>query len=181
MKRFREDIQAVKTHDAAARTTLEIILTYAGLHALWAHRFSSFLSRHQLKLLARINSQLCRFFTGIEIHPGAQIGRRVFIDHGMGVVIGETAVVGDDVVIFHGVTLGGTGKDSGQRHPSIGKGVLLSAHVQVLGPITIGEYAKIGAGAVVLKDIPAYATAVGLPAKVVKINQDQKEVRKSDD
>lgn len=171
MKKLREDIQAIKQHDAAARTTLEIVLTYAGLHALWAHRISSFLHRHRLKLLARINSQVSRFFTGIEIHPGATIGHRVFIDHGMGVVIGETAVVGDDVVIFHGVTLGGTGKDQGQRHPTIGQGVLLSAHVQVLGPITIGEYAKIGASAVVLTDIPAYATAVGLPAKVVKISE----------
>lgn len=174
MKRIREDIQVIKQHDAAARTTLEIVLTYAGLHALWSHRISSFLYRHRLKLLARINSQLCRFFTGIEIHPGAVIGRRVFIDHGMGVVIGETAVVGDDVTIFHGVTLGGTGKDKGQRHPEIGQGVLLSAHVQVLGPITIGDYAKIGASAVVLGDIPAYATAVGLPAKVVKINEENR-------
>lgn len=180
VKRIREDIQAVKNHDAAARTTLEIILTYAGLHALWGYRFSHFLQRHRLKLLARINSQLIRFLTGIEIHPGAKIGRRVFIDHGMGVVIGETAIVGDDVVIFHGVTLGGTGKDLGHRHPKIGNGVLLSAHVQVLGPITIGENAKIGAAAVVLSDIPANATAVGIPAKVIRINQPNKisEVKK---
>lgn len=171
MKRFREDINTIKENDAAARTTLEIVLTYAGLHALWAHRFSSFLHRHRLKLVARINSQVCRFFTGIEIHPGATLGRRIFIDHGMGVVIGETAIVGDDVVIFHGVTLGGTGKDSGHRHPNIGTGVLLSAHVQVLGPIMIGDYAKIGASAVVLQDIPAHTTAVGIPAKVVKINE----------
>lgn len=168
MKRIREDIQAVKQNDAAARTTLEIVLTYAGLHALWGHRLSHWLHKHGLKLLARINSQLGRFFTGIEIHPGAQIGRRVFIDHGMGVVIGETAIVGDDVVIFHGVTLGGTGKDCGQRHPTVGNGVLLSAHVQVLGPVKIGAYAKIGAAAVVLTDIPAYATAVGIPARVVR-------------
>ena len=175
MKRIREDIQAVKRHDAAARTTLEIVLTYAGVHALWGHRLSHWLYRHQLRLLGRINSQLCRFFTGIEIHPGAQIGRRVFIDHGMGVVIGETAVVGDDVIIFHGVTLGGTGKEAGQRHPTIGNHVLLSAQVQVLGPIKIGDYAKIGAAAVVLHDIPAHATAVGIPARVVRINQDHQE------
>lgn len=168
MRRIREDIQAAKKYDVAARCTLEIVLTYAGVHALWGHRISHFLHRHGLLLLARINSQLCRFFTGIEIHPGAKIGRRVFIDHGMGVVIGETAIVGDDVQIFHGVTLGGTGKESGKRHPTIGNGVLLSAHVQVLGPITIGDHAKIGASAVVLKDIPAYATAVGIPAKVVR-------------
>lgn len=171
MKRIREDINTIKENDAAARTTLEIVLTYAGLHALWAHRLSSFLHRHRLKLVARINSQVCRFFTGIEIHPAATIGRRVFIDHGMGVVIGETAIIGDDVIIFHGVTLGGTGKDSGQRHPIIGNGVLLSAHVQVLGPITIGNYAKIGASAVVLQDVPAHATAVGIPAKAIKINE----------
>lgn len=165
---MREDIQAVKKNDPAARTTLEVVLTYPGVHAIWAHRVSHFLFKHRLKLLARINAQFWRFITGIEIHPGATLGRRVFIDHGMGVVIGETAEVGDDVVIFHGVTLGGTGKDGGKRHPTIEAGVLLSAHSQILGPITIGKEAKIGAAAVVLKDIPAGATAVGIPAKVVK-------------
>lgn len=169
MGRIAEDIQAVKRNDPAARHTLEIVLTYPGVHALWSHRASQFLFRHKLKLLARINSQFWRFMTGIEIHPGAQIGRRVFIDHGMGIVIGETAEVGDDVVIFHGVTLGGTGKECGKRHPTVKTGALLSAHSQILGPITIGEYAKIGAAAVVLKDVPAYATAVGIPAKVVKV------------
>lgn len=168
-----EDIQAIKQNDPAARTTLEVILTYPGLHAIWAHRVSHFLFMHGFKLLARINSQFWRFITGIEIHPGARIGRRVFIDHGMGVVIGETAEVGDDVVIFHGVTLGGTGKECGKRHPTIGNGVLLSAQAQILGPITIGEGAKIGASAVVLMDIPAGATAVGIPAKVVKQKRSQ--------
>lgn len=169
MGKLREDIQAVKVNDPAARHTLEIVLTYPGLHALWSHRVSQWLFRHKLKLLARLNSQFWRFITGVEIHPGAQIGRRVFIDHGMGIVIGETAEIGDDVVIFHGVTLGGTGKECGKRHPTIKNGVLLSAHSQILGPITIGEQAKIGASAVVLQDVPAYGTAVGIPAKVVKI------------
>lgn len=168
MGRMREEIQAVKQNDPAARTTLEVALTYPGVHAIWAHRVSHFLHRRRLKLLARINSQFWRFITGIEIHPGAKIGRRVFIDHGMGVVIGETAEIGDDVVIFHGVTLGGTGKDCGKRHPTIKNGVLLSAQAQILGPITIGEGAKIGASAVVLKDVPAGATAVGIPAKLVR-------------
>lgn len=169
---IREDIQAVKKNDPAARTTLEVVLTYPGVHAIWAHRVSHFLFKHQFKLLARINAQFWRFITGIEIHPGARIGRRVFIDHGMGVVIGETAEVGDDVLIFHGVTLGGTGKECGKRHPTIKNGVLLSAQSQILGPITIGEGAKIGASAVVLMDIPAGATAVGIPAKVVKVEKE---------
>ncbi|MGO2265394.1 MAG: serine O-acetyltransferase EpsC [Vagococcus salmoninarum] len=181
MKRISEDIQAVKDNDPAAGRTLEVVLTYPGLHALWAHRVSHFLYRHQLKLLARMNAQFWRFLTGVEIHPGARIGRRVFIDHGMGVVIGETAQVGDDVVIFHGVTLGGTGKEVGKRHPTIAKGVLLSAHSQILGPITIGEYAKIGAAAVVLKDVPAYGTAVGIPAKVVKIETPGLQVIRSEE
>ncbi|KAF1302612.1 MULTISPECIES: serine O-acetyltransferase EpsC [Enterococcus] len=163
-------IASAKRNDPAARSTLEILLTYPGVHALFWHRWSHFLYRHHWFLLAKLNAQFWRFLTGIEIHPGAQIGQGVFIDHGMGVVIGETAVVEDDVVLFHGVTLGGTGKHTGKRHPTVKKGAMLSTNVQILGPVTIGEYAKIGASAVVLEDIPAGATAVGIPAKVVRIN-----------
>lgn len=133
------------------------------------HRFSHFLYQHHWYLLAKVNAQFWRFITGIEIHPGAVIGQGVFIDHGMGVVIGETAIIKDDVVMYHGVTLGGTGKEKKKRHPTIETGVLLSAHAQILGPITIGADAKVGAGAVVLEDIPEAATAVGVPAKVVRI------------
>lgn len=162
-------ITATKKNDPAARSTLDIVLTYPGFHALFWHRWSHFLYRHRLFLLAKLNAQFLRFLTGIEIHPGAEIAKGVFIDHGMGVVIGETAVVEEDVVLFHGVTLGGTGKDKGKRHPTVKRGAIISAHVQILGPVTIGEYAKIGAGAVVLQDIPNEATAVGIPAKVVRI------------
>lgn len=165
---MREDIQTVKQQDPAARHTLEVILTYPGIHALWLHRLSYFLHHHQLKLLAKVIATINRFLTGIEIHPGAQIGRRVFIDHGMGLVIGETAVVEDDVVLFHGVTLGGTGKEKGKRHPTIKKGAYISAHAQVLGPIVIGKETKIGASSVVLESVPDYSTAVGIPAKVVR-------------
>lgn len=133
------------------------------------HRWSHFLFQHRWYFLAKLTAQFWRFLTGIEIHPGAQIGQGVFIDHGMGVVIGETAIIEDDVVLFHGVTLGGTGKERGKRHPTVKTGAFLSAHAQILGPVTIGEYAKIGANAVVLKDIPAEATAVGIPAKIVRI------------
>ncbi len=169
MRRLKEDIEAVKYNDPAARSVLEILLTYPGLQAIWFHRISHFLYQHHFFLLAKIHAQFWRFITGIEIHPGAIIGHRVFIDHGMGLVIGETAVVEDDVVLHHGVTLGGTGKDKGKRHPTVKKGALISAHVQIIGPVTIGQGAKIGAGAVVLTDIPDYATAVGVPAKVVRI------------
>ncbi|MGX7030678.1 serine O-acetyltransferase EpsC [Vagococcus zengguangii] len=170
VSRFSEDIAAVRKNDPAARTTLEIVLTYPGLHAIWFHRLAHVLHRNHLKLLAKIIATFSRFLTGIEIHPGATLGRRLFIDHGMGVVIGETAEVGDDVVLFHGVTLGGTGKDQGKRHPTIGNGAYISAHAQILGPITIGESTKIGAASVVLQSVPDNATAVGIPAKVVKIN-----------
>lgn len=165
---IREEISVIKKNDPSVKSTLEILLTYPGFHAVLNHRLAHFFYRYKLYLLAKILATISRFFTGIEIHPGAKIGRRLFIDHGMGVVIGETAIVGDDVIIFHGVTLGGTGKETGQRHPKVGNHVLLSAHVQVLGPIEIGDYAKIGASAVVLKSIPAHTTAVGIPAKVVK-------------
>lgn len=170
MEWFKRAVIAVKKNDPAARTTAEVILTYPGLHALFWHRFSHYLYRHRLYLIAKMNAQFWRFITGIEIHPGATIGTGVFIDHGMGIVIGETAEIEDDVVLFHGVTLGGTGKETGKRHPTIKKGAMLSANAQILGPITIGKDAKIGAGAVVLKDIPDGATAVGIPAKVVRIN-----------
>lgn len=167
---MKEAIAATKRNDPAARTTLEIVLTYPGFHALFWHRWEHFLYRHHLYLLARIHAQMTRFFTGIEIHPGAVIGKGVFIDHGMGVVIGETAEVGDNVTLFHGVTLGGTGKDCGKRHPTVKDGALISAHAQILGPVVIGENSKIGASSVVLQDIPANATAVGTPAKIVRLN-----------
>lgn len=170
MEWFKRAVIAVKKNDPAARTTAEVILTYPGLHALFWHRFSHYLYRHRLYLIAKMNAQFWRFITGIEIHPGATIGTGVFIDHGMGIVIGETAEIEDDVVLFHGVTLGGTGKETGKRHPTVKKGAMLSANAKILGPITIGKDAKIGAGAVVLKDIPDGATAVGIPAKVVRIN-----------
>lgn len=167
---FKKAIAATKANDPAARTTLDIVLTYPGFHALFWHRWSHFLYRKRLFLLAKLNAQFWRFLTGIEIHPGAEIAQGVFIDHGMGVVIGETAVVEEGVVLFHGVTLGGTGKDCGKRHPTVLKGAMIAAHSQILGPITIGQNAKIGAAAVVLKDIPDNATAVGAPAKVVRLN-----------
>ena len=167
---MKRAIAAAKRNDPAARSTLDIVLTYPGFHALFWHRWSHFLYRHHWYLLAKMNAQFWRFITGIEIHPGAEIGEGVFIDHGMGVVIGETAVIEDDVVLFHGVTLGGTGKHTGKRHPTVKKGAMLSTNVQILGPITIGENAKIGASAVVLEDVPANVTAVGIPAKVVRIN-----------
>lgn len=166
---IKRAVAATKKNDPAARTTIEILLTYPGIHALFWHRVSHFLYQHRFYLLAKINAQLWRFITGIEIHPGAQISKGVFIDHGMGLVIGETAIIEEDVVLFHGVTLGGTGKDRGKRHPTVKKGALVSAHAQVLGPVTIGVAAKIGAGAVVINDIPDYATAVGVPARVVRI------------
>ncbi|MBO1307388.1 serine O-acetyltransferase [Enterococcus sp. 669A] len=171
MRWLKHALQAAKRNDPAAHSTLEILLTYPGFHALLGHRLSHFLYRHQLFLLAKLHAAWCRFLTGIEIHPGAQISHGVFIDHGMGLVIGETAVIEEDVVLFHGVTLGGTGKDTGKRHPTVRKGAMISAHAQVLGPIVVGAYAKVGASSVVLKEVPAYATVVGIPAAVVRINQ----------
>ena len=167
---WQEAIAAAKKNDPAVRTGLEVVLTYPGVHALFFHKFSHFLYRHQWFLLARIHSQFWRFLTGIEIHPGAKIAPGVFIDHGMGVVIRETAEVERDVVLFHGVTLGGTGKDTGKRHPTVRQGAFISANAQILGPIEIGVGSKIGAGAVVLEDIPADATAVGVPAKVARLH-----------
>ncbi|NTR67887.1 serine O-acetyltransferase [Enterococcus faecium] len=178
MSWFARAIDAAKRNDPAARSTAEIVLTYPGFHALFWHRFSHFLYQHRLFLLAKINAQFWRFLTGVEIHPGATIGTGVFIDHGMGIVIGETAEIEDDVILFHGVTLGGTGKETGKRHPTVKQGAMLSANVQILGPVTIGKNAKIGAGAVVLKDVPDDATAVGVPAKVVRIKGEK--VRRSE-
>src|SRR5688572_12357199 len=164
---LREQIETIKQRDPAATSTIEIILTYPGFHALVVHRLAAALRRRNLGLAARIVSHLGRFLTGIEIHPGAQIGRRLFIDHGMGVVIGETAVVGDDVTLYQGVTLGGTGKQKGKRHPTVGNSVVIGTGAHVLGAVTIGDGAKIGGGAVVLKDVPPFTTAVGVPARAV--------------
>jgi serine O-acetyltransferase len=168
--RIRKDIQVVFERDPAARSVLEIILTYPGVHAIILHRFSHFLYKRKLFLLARIISQVSRFLTGIEIHPGAVIGHGFFIDHGMGVVIGETTEIGDNVTIYQGVTLGGTGKEKGKRHPTIGNNVVISAGAKVLGSIKIGNNVKIGAGSVVLKDVPDNCTVVGIPGRVVVRN-----------
>jgi serine O-acetyltransferase len=159
--------RAIRERDPAARTGLEILLTYPGLHAVALHRLASALHRRGRRLLARLVSHVGRGLTGIEIHPGASVGRGVFIDHGMGVVVGETAVVGDDVTIYQGVTLGGTGKQRGKRHPTLGDGVVVGVGAAVLGAVTVGNGAKIGAGAVVLRDVPPHTTAVGVPARVV--------------
>jgi serine O-acetyltransferase len=166
-RNIQADIQAVFDRDPAARTTLEIVLTYSGIHALWSHRIAHFIYLRKGFLLARIISQINRFFTGIEIHPGARIGKGVFIDHGMGVVIGETCEIGDYVTIFQGVTLGGTGKEKGKRHPTIEDHVLVSSGAKILGSIRVGRCAKIGAGSVVLRDVPANSTVVGVPGRVV--------------
>ena len=168
LERFNDEINAIKEKDPAARRTIEIFLCYPGVWALFMHRISHFLWNHSLKLLARMNSTLARFLTGIEIHPGAQIGRRVFIDHGMGVVVGETTIVGDDVLIYQGVVLGGTTTQKTKRHPTIEKGVIIGAGAKVMGNITIGEYSKIGTGAVVLKDVPPESTCVGIPGRIVR-------------
>jgi serine O-acetyltransferase len=164
---IKEDISVVFERDPAARTHWEIITTYPGVHALIIHRLSHWLWRKRLFWLARFNSHLARWLTGIEIHPGATIGRRVFIDHGMGVVIGETAVIGNNCTLYHGVTLGGTSWNKGKRHPTLEEGVVIGAGAKVLGPITIGKGAKIGSNAVVVKDVPAEATAVGIPARIL--------------
>jgi serine O-acetyltransferase len=164
-KNLNYDLKRVLEDDPAARSKLEVFLLYPSIHALISYRFAHFLYKHKWFLLARMISQTSRFFTGIEIHPGATIGKGLFIDHGMGVVIGETAEVGDDVTIYHGVTLGGTGKDKGKRHPTVGNNVVIGAGAKVLGPIYVGDGAKIGANSVVLKDVVPKSTAVGAPAK----------------
>ena len=167
---WRETINIVKENDPAARTSLEVLLPYPGVKALAAHRVSHFLWNHGFKLLARMHSQFWRFWTQIEIHPGATIASGVFIDHGAGLVIGETAIVEKGVMLYHGVTLGGTGKDVGKRHPTVREGALVSAHAQVIGPIEIGAKAKVGAGAVVVSDVPSDVTVVGVPAKIVRVH-----------
>ena len=169
MTRLGETLAAYQARDPAARSKLEIFLLYPGVHAIIYHRIAHFLYCHHLKFLARFVSQWSRFWTGIEIHPGARIGRRFVIDHGMGIVIGETAEVGDDCLIYHGVTLGGTGKDQGKRHPTIGNNVMISCGAKVLGPFKVGDNSRIAANAVVLSEIPPDATAVGVPARVVRI------------
>ncbi|MEZ0237199.1 MAG: serine O-acetyltransferase [Methylophilaceae bacterium] len=174
---LREDIAVVFERDPAARTHWEVLTTYPGVHALILHRFSHWLWHCKLRWMARFSSHIGRWLTGIEIHPGATIGRRVFIDHGMGVVIGETAVIGDDCTLYHGVTLGGTSWKKGKRHPTLERGVVIGAGAKVLGPITVGEEAKIGSNAVVVKDVPAGATAVGIPARIL----DQEKARQRDD
>ena len=169
-KRLRADIRAVKERDPAARSTIEILFLYPSVAALFWHRRAHFLYRHKCMFLARMISQLTRFFTGIEIHPGAKIGSGVLIDHGMGVVIGETAEVGDGCTIYQGVTLGGTGKDTGKRHPTIGAHVMIGAGAKVLGPFAVGDYSKIAANSVVLSAVPPNCTCVGAPARIVKKN-----------
>jgi serine O-acetyltransferase len=164
---MKEDVATIFERDPAATSYLEVILTYAGLHALWLYRFAHYFYRKKWHFIARSISQFARFLTGIEIHPGAKIGRRFFIDHGAGVVIGETCEIGDDVTIYQGVTLGGTGKEKGKRHPTLLSGVLVATGAKVLGSITIGENAKIGANSVVLKDVPKNTTVVGIPGKIV--------------
>jgi serine O-acetyltransferase len=166
-KRIKDDIDVIFEQDPAARSYLEVILTYAGLHAIWAHRIAHFFFKKNWFFLARAISQISRFFTGIEIHPGAVIGRRLFIDHGMGVVIGETCEIGNNVTLYQGVTLGGTGKEKGKRHPTLQDNVLVATGAKVLGSITIGANSKVGAGSVVLKNVPANSTVVGIPGKVV--------------
>ena len=178
--RLREDIACVFERDPAARSTLEVLACYPGLHALTLHRLSHWLWGHRLRWLARFSSHLTRWFTGIEIHPGATIGRRVFIDHGMGVVIGETAVIGDECTLYHGVTLGGTSWNKGKRHPTLAPGVVIGAGAKVLGPITIGEGAKVGSNAVVVRDVPPGATAVGIPARIVDAGRDEAREAKAE-
>ena len=168
LDRLRAEIRAVRERDPAARNAAEVLLLYSGLHAIMLHRPAYFLYRHRWFFLARLISQFARWITGVEIHPGAEIGTGVFIDHGSGIVIGETAVVGDGCTLYQGVTLGGTGKDKGKRHPTLEKNVTVGSGAKVLGPFTVGENSKIAAGAVVLSAIPPDCTAVGVPARIVR-------------
>lgn len=163
-----EDLRAVLERDPAARSRLQVALLYSGLHAIWAHRLAHRMHARGLVFLARGLAQAARFFTGVEIHPACHIGRRFFIDHGMGVIIGETAVLGDDVLLYQGVTLGGTGNETGKRHPTLGDRVVVGAGAKVLGNISIGSDTRIGANSVVLHDVPAHSTVVGIPGKVVR-------------
>ena len=167
INQLREDIASIFARDPAARTTWEVLTCYPGLHAIYFHKLARWFWTHGLRWLGRFTSHFGRWATGIEIHPGASIGRRVFIDHGMGVVIGETAVIGDDCTLYHGVTLGGTSWKKGKRHPTLGSGVVIGAGAKILGPVDVGDGAKIGSNAVVVRDVPPGATAVGIPARVV--------------
>lgn len=176
-RNLRYDLNKVMEDDPAARSKIEVFLLYPTIHALIAYRISHYLYINKLFFLARLISQISRFFTGIEIHPGAKIGRGLVIDHGMGVVIGETAEIGDNVLLYHGVTLGGTGKDKGKRHPTVGNNVVIGAGAKVLGPIYIGSNSKIGANSVVLNNVPEGATAVGIPAKnIIKIKEEKVDI-----
>src|SRR5580658_9266235 len=169
-EQMSDDIASIKERDPAARTRFEVLFCYPGLWAVWFHRVSHWLWRHKVHLPARILSQVARFYTGVDIHPGALLGRRLFIDHAMGVVIGETAIVGSDVTIYQGVTLGGTGKGNGKRHPTVCDGVFIGNNANVLGNITVGENSRVGAGSVVLADVPPNSTVVGVPAHIVYRN-----------
>ena len=169
-KDLRETIEAYKARDPAARSSLEVLLLYPGIKAVLSHRRAHWCYMHGLKFLARLISQRSRHRTGIEIHPGAKIGKRLVIDHGMGIVIGETAEIGDDCLLYHGVTLGGTGKDSGKRHPTIGNNVLIGTGAKVLGPFKVGDNSRIAANSVVLGEVPPDSTAVGIPARIVRIS-----------
>ena len=176
-RNLRYDLNKVMENDPAARSKIEVFLLYPTIHALIAYRISHYLYINKLFFLARLISQISRFFTGIEIHPGAKIGRGLVIDHGMGVVIGETAEIGDNVLLYHGVTLGGTGKDKGKRHPTVGNNVVIGAGAKVLGPIYIGSNSKIGANSVVLNNVPEGVTAVGIPAKnIIKIKEEKLDI-----
>ena len=176
-KTIRQDIQVIFERDPAAKNIIEVVLCYSGLHAIIIHRIAHWFFRHKMTTLARVISQFSRFITGIEIHPGASIGAGLFIDHGTGVVIGETAEVGDNVTIYQGVTLGGTGKEKGKRHPTIGDNVLIGAGAKVLGSIKIGNNVKIGAGSVVLAPVPDNCTAVGVPARVSSTLSNEPEIK----
>ena len=173
IEELKDDVRAVKERDPAAKSTVEVMLTYSGLHAVVAYRISHKLYKKKLYLPARIVSQSARFLTGIEIHPGATIGKGLFIDHGSGVVIGETTEIGDNCTLYQGVTLGGTGKDVGKRHPTLGNNVMVGSGAKILGPFKIGDNCKVAANAVVLKEIPPNCTAVGIPAKVVKRGEEK--------
>ncbi|MDH1260190.1 serine O-acetyltransferase [Pseudomonas atacamensis] len=179
-ERLREDIQSVFHRDPAARNAFEVLTCYPGMHAIWIHRLAGMLWRNELKWLARLVSNFGRWLTGIEIHPGAKVGRRFFIDHGMGIVIGETAEIGDDVTIYQGVTLGGTSWNKGKRHPTLGDGVVVGAGAKVLGPFMVGAGAKVGSNAVVTKEVPPGATVVGIPGRIIiKTDEEQDAKRKA--
>ncbi|AHV99244.1 serine O-acetyltransferase [Paenibacillus sabinae] len=169
-EQIKSDIQAVLDNDPAARNRFEVVFTYAGLHSIWAHRIAHRLYRREWFTVARMVSQFSRFMTGIEIHPGARIGKRLFIDHGMGVVIGETCEIGDDVIIYQGVTLGGTGKEKGKRHPTVGNNVVIGSGAKVLGSFRIGDNCNVGSNSVVLREVPDNSTVVGNPGRIVKRN-----------